>query len=363
MTYLNEEMITQVGKDQLSGGEYGIFDASDCTGYFSYRLNKFIGEREEAGIHTYQATINLQINEKGIKDLKDAVSRIRAALPQKDFAYDFTVAWPNEHRAYLYSDAVLVAIRIEDDYYELNVYGHYDDVEAVDAINEWKNKSKIEWHHIGSHGPTQHTFQFKFESDVYDSHYPYLKPNINKYMDDFRKASATMLLLMGVPGTGKSTFIKHYIRQFSVRAMLTHDEELLTKDHFLVNFLASDKCHLLIVEDADLLIKSREFDGNRVMAKLLNISDGVLSLTHGKKIILSTNLTELGSVDDALLRPGRCHDIINFRKLSFEEANKVRADHGMDELEEEREYTLAELFNNNNKVPKQTLGFIKRTRY
>jgi ATP-dependent 26S proteasome regulatory subunit len=163
-------------------------------------------------------------------------------------------------------------------------------------------------------------------------------------MEDFNNDKASILLLMGPPGTGKSTFIKHYIRKFGERAMLTHDEALLSSDGFLVRFLVNNDRNLLIVEDADLMLKSRNFAGNKIMSKLLNISDGVISLVKEKKIILTTNLSQLKDVDDAIVRPGRCFDIINFRKLDLKEAKEVCLTHGL-HVPVGKEFTLAELFN------------------
>jgi len=55
------------------------------------------------------------------------------------------------------------------------------------------------------------------------------------------------------------------------------------------------------------------------MGRLLNLSDGLASMP-ARKLIFSTNLPSLMSVDSALRRPGRCFAAVNFRPLTAKEA-------------------------------------------
>jgi ATP-dependent 26S proteasome regulatory subunit len=48
-----------------------------------------------------------------------------------------------------------------------------------------------------------------------------------------------------------------------------------------------------------------------MMHRFLNVGDGLVT-TKGKKLIFSTNLPSIRDVDSALVRPGRCFDILNF---------------------------------------------------
>jgi ATP-dependent 26S proteasome regulatory subunit len=50
------------------------------------------------------------------------------------------------------------------------------------------------------------------------------------------------------------------------------------------------------------------------------IADGVVR-AQNRKIIFTTNLPNIGSIDDALLRPGRCFATIQMRQLSGKEAD------------------------------------------
>jgi ATP-dependent Zn protease len=63
-------------------------------------------------------------------------------------------------------------------------------------------------------------------------------------------------------------------------------------------------------------------DGNRNLHRFLMIADGVVR-AQNRKIIFTTNLPNIGSIDDALLRPGRCFATIQMRPLARTETDAV----------------------------------------
>ena len=58
-----------------------------------------------------------------------------------------------------------------------------------------------------------------------------------------------------------------------------------------------------VIEDADHLLQPRT-DGNRNLHRFLMVADGMAGARTEPKIIFTTNLPNIGSIDDALLRPG-----------------------------------------------------------
>lgn len=54
----------------------------------------------------------------------------------------------------------------------------------------------------------------------------------------------------------------------------------------------------------------------------LTIADGVVR-AQGRKIVFSTNLPNVGDLDEALVRPGRCFARLNVRKLTGAEAHAL----------------------------------------
>jgi SpoVK/Ycf46/Vps4 family AAA+-type ATPase len=124
-------------------------------------------------------------------------------------------------------------------------------------------------------------------------------------------------------------------------ACVTYDEQVMNDDNLFQQFLESD-ANTMIFEDSDNHIRPRQ-DGNSMMHKFLNVSDGIIS-SSDKKLIFSTNLPSSNNIDEALLRPGRCFDIMNFRALNRVEAEKVCKDIGR-VLPDGNEFFLTNLFN------------------
>ena len=103
-------------------------------------------------------------------------------------------------------------------------------------------------------------------------------------------------------------------------AMYTADKNALEGDEIFVDFITG--LHdAFVIEDADHLLQPRT-DGNRNLHRFLMIADGVVR-AQNRKIIFTTNLPNIGSIDDALLRPGRCFATIQMRPLSRPETDAV----------------------------------------
>lgn len=169
--------------------------------------------------------------------------------------------------------------------------------------------------------------------------YPWI-PDLDKLYDDFAGSNANVLLLIGPPGTGKTTFIRGLLRRTNLQAWVTYDPGIQNDDNLYIRFASiSKKDHeneywdessttdddpsgrLLVLEDSDSLLESRK-EGNVMMNRLLNLSDGLISLPS-RKLVFSTNLPSLSSVDPAILRPGRCFAVIKFRNLTAGEAARA----------------------------------------
>lgn len=173
--------------------------------------------------------------------------------------------------------------------------------------------------------------------------YPWLKKPVQEYIADYLNSAASVLILIGPPGTGKTTFIKNLIHQAGGNAKVAYDEKVLSGDDFFAQFIESES-DFLIMEDADTFLDSRQ-DGNTMMHKFLNVSDGLISAAD-KKLVFSTNLPNVSDIDSALLRNGRCFDVVQFRPLTRTEAANVLKEVGSNrDVPDGNEVTLADLFN------------------
>lgn len=190
--------------------------------------------------------------------------------------------------------------------------------------------------------------------------YPWMKKDINDYVDDYLNSQASLLILIGKPGTGKTTFIRNMIHRSKANAKVAYDELVISDDGFFAGFIDDDDSRFLVMEDADNFLAARS-DGNTMMHKFLNVSDGLVSAAD-KKIVFSTNLPNVRDIDPALVRPGRCFDIIEFRPLTIAEAEAVIEETGSGSIPEGAQtVTLAELFSvqsSSDTVTKTTMGFV-----
>ena len=156
-------------------------------------------------------------------------------------------------------------------------------------------------------------------------HYPYLKHCAEDLTAEFNNSKNNLIVLIGPPGTGKSTYLRSMAFAFSEmkrKVYVIGRDNVVRHPNFETWVSRRPENSVIIIEDADNLV-GRRSEGNDVMSMLLNQLDGIVP--SNRKFIISTNLSSIKKVDEALIRPGRCFDILNFRSLSPEEAKGVYA--------------------------------------
>jgi len=158
-----------------------------------------------------------------------------------------------------------------------------------------------------------------------------------------------LFIFRGDPGSGKSSYIKYLtsIPSISDRNFIFIPSSMVASmaDPSFIALLSQQKGRVLIIEDAEKIITSREANvGNSdLVSTIINLTDGILSSALGISVILTFN-TGKENIDPALLRKGRLLVDHDFRKLTKEEAQLVMDDLKIDAKAED-EMTLAEIYN------------------
>jgi hypothetical protein len=201
----------------------------------------------------------------------------------------------------------------------------------------------VTWEYIAGNQRRSQNIKLEPAKPIFKEFYPWID-DVRSYFDRFLASEESVLVLLGETGTAKTSFIRSMIWHANLTTMFTYEEMLLETDGLFVDLICNERTNLLVIEDADVFITSREHTGNKIMSKFLNVSDGLASGTGRKKIIFTANITEPNRIDSALLRAGRCFDCMSFRRLTYPEACAAAKVAEIPIPSSERDYTLAELF-------------------
>jgi ATP-dependent 26S proteasome regulatory subunit len=130
----------------------------------------------------------------------------------------------------------------------------------------------------------------------------------------------------------------------------------------LISLLIENPNSVLVIEDAEDLLTSRETNLNSGISMLLNLTDGLLGESLGIQVICTFN-TKIENIDKALLRKGRLMAMYDFKPLTPQKANNLLNELKADKTYTHHPMTLAEIFNTQqedfdlSKARKQKIGF------
>jgi hypothetical protein len=182
-------------------------------------------------------------------------------------------------------------------------------------------------------------------------------------MDSMPKKESGLILLHGEPGTGKTTYIKHLICKFMDKEFIFVQNDFvkdLLKPSF-ISFLLQNKNSVLIIEDAEKVVISRENStDDSVVSTILQLTDGLFSDFLNIKIICTFN-TDIDHIDKALLRKGRMIAKYKFTPLSPEKTSRLARKLGHAGLT--GSLTLADIFKFDKQgfrdATKKAIGFVQ----
>jgi hypothetical protein len=185
----------------------------------------------------------------------------------------------------------------------------------------------IDWHFCTAHmGLTSASFDEVADPAPYDEAYPTLPEPVATFIERYLASRETVLILQGPPGTGKTRLVRTILAALSThkadsaQILYTADKRALENDEIFVEFITGSH-DAFVIEDADHLLMARA-NGNVDLHRFLAIADGVVR-AQGRKIIFTTNLPNVGDIDEALVRPGRCFATVRTRALERPEAEAL----------------------------------------
>ncbi|CAF1312442.1 unnamed protein product [Adineta ricciae] len=165
------------------------------------------------------------------------------------------------------------------------------------------------------------------------------------------KDSKGIVLLHGIPGSGKTHYIRYLIQEIEDKTLIYVPPDMakeISSPQFLP-FLMEYQNAILIIEDAENIIKDRSetTTPSQAVANLLNLSDGLLGDAMHQQIIATFNC-DLTIIDPALLRKGRLIANYEFNKLDLESAKILSDKLGFGQENITEPMTLAEIYNQGN---------------
>jgi len=223
----------------------------------------------------------------------------------------------------------------------------FRDRQTYKAVDETNNLYLLK---TFQYGMGFHKFKLNLPTLDLQQHYNDELVDLNEHIVERlnQKNEKGILLLHGKPGTGKTTYIRHLCSKVNKKKLFIPVD--------LGKKIASPE--FLIIEDAESILKKRSNSEGSAVANLLNLSDGLISDCYNIQVICTFN-TNLGDIDDALLRKGRLIAQYEFKELEVDKTNSLikKLGHSFKAIEP---MTLADIYHlkdKNYNTPHKKIGF------
>lgn len=347
-------------------------------------INKVVGEYDsELGVALNYNYISkdMKVGAEGLTLNTESYKAIKKKLSKtfKMFSFEKSNFMTNEvmegEEAYIVSlvsknkDSVTVNIYAKDNqllekYYNIFRKGNINDTVYASFKNMYATNTGIDY-----------TDSVKYLKDFQyldNDYYPYL--DVNEMFEQFLISDSNILFLYGEPGTGKTKLADSYIKFLMEKAdtkdvkkelldkfvfndeydnfvsvMTVKNEDLLAGDA-LWNELITNSYSLVFLDDLDYLLprtnevnSGKDVQNNKFISQFLSFTEGINKNNDKTKFIITTN-RNAKEIDEALLRKGRCFEILNLRALKADEALSIWTKYNLNKS------TFKEVFGNKRKI-------------
>jgi hypothetical protein len=179
-----------------------------------------------------------------------------------------------------------------------------------------------------------------------------------------KKNDKGVVLLHGLPGTGKTTYLRYLIGKIKKRVLFLSPGRAgnLLQPEFM-ELLIRNPNSVVVIEDAENVLMDRKYSSSSSVSNLLNISDGLLADALNVQLVCTFN-SPLNFIDGAILRKGRLIARYEFGKLNVAKSQRLSRSLGFDTIIE-KPMTIADIANQHEPsidTPQaETIGFRRHT--
>lgn len=167
----------------------------------------------------------------------------------------------------------------------------------------------------------------------------------SKILNDLAEEKSGIHIFHGIPGSGKSTYIKYLINNIDKRFVYCPStlSFQLSDPSFLKLMISQGENIILIIEDAEEALTDKGSGRNSAVSNLLNLSDGIIGDALKIQIIATFN-TDFSNIDPAILRRGRLLSLYEFKELETKKAQSLLNSLGYEDIISSS-MTLADIYN------------------